>query len=666
VIAELGHFALVLALVAALVQGSVPMVGAQRGATAWMEVARPAALGQLLGVSLAFAALIFCYVTSDFSVANVAQNSNSLQPLLYKFTSAWGNHEGSMVLWVLILAIYGAAVALFGGNLPPALRARVLAVQGWIAIGFLLFILLTSNPFQRVIPPPPDGRDLNPLLQDIGLAIHPPFLYLGYVGFSMAFSFAVAALIEGRIDAAWARWVRPWTLLAWCFLTCGIAMGSYWAYYELGWGGWWFWDPVENASFMPWLVGTALLHSATVVEKRDAMKSWTILLAIVAFSLSLMGTFLVRSGVLTSVHAFATDPARGVFILMLLALTTGGALTLYAIRAPTMKTGGLFAPISREGSLVLNNLLLATATATVLFGTLYPLLSDVMGGDKLSVGAPYFNLTFVPIMVPLIVAMAVGPLLSWKRGDLAGALQRLMAAFAIAVVVALATLWFARGGPVLAAFGLFLAAWLFFGTLTEFAERIRLFRSSLADSIQRAASLPRASYGMLIAHAGMAFTVAGITATAAWESESIQNMKPGDRARLAGYEFTLAGVRQGIQGPNYTAEQAGIVVSRGGQDIAVLEPAKRFYPVQRQATNETAIATIGFTDLYAALGEGNAQSGWTVRLYHKPLVTWIWLGAALMAAGGVVSLSDRRFRIGAPARARRIAPDAAGQPAGDD
>ena len=658
-IAEFGHFALVLALVCALVQGTVPMVGAQRNLVGWMDVARPAALGQALCVTLAFAALIWCFVVSDFSVMNVAQHSNSLQPMLYKVTSAWGNHEGSMVLWVMILAIYGAAVAAFGRNLPPGLRARVLAVQGWVAIGFLLFILLTSNPFQRIIPPPVDGRDLNPLLQDIGLAIHPPFLYLGYVGFSMAFSFAVAALIEGRVDAAWARWVRPWTLLAWCFLTAGIAMGSYWAYYELGWGGWWFWDPVENASFMPWLVGTALLHSATVVEKRDAMKSWTILLAIIAFSLSLMGTFLVRSGVLTSVHAFATDPARGVFILALLAITTGGALTLYAVRAPAMKGGGLFAPISREGSLVLNNLLLATATATVLFGTLYPLFSDVLGGEKYSIGAPFFNLTFVPLMVPLIVAMAVGPLLAWKRGDLSGAMQRLMAAGAITALVALATLYLAWGGPVLAAFGMALAAWLFFGTLTEFVERVKLFRAPFADSVQRAANLPRSTYGMLISHAGMAFTVAGITATASWETEAIRNMKIGDRASLSGYEFTLVGVRSNLQGPNYVYEKAGIVVSRGGKDIAVLEPAKRFYPVQRQATNETAIYTAGFTDLYAALGEGNTQTGWTVRLYHKPLVTWIWLGSALMCLGGVASLSDRRFRVGAPTRARKLAGTAA-------
>jgi cytochrome c-type biogenesis protein CcmF len=442
-------------------------------------------------------------------------------------------------------------------------------------------------------------------------------------------------------------------------------MGSYWAYYELGWGGWWFWDPVENASFMPWLVGTALLHSATVVEKRDAMKSWTVLLAIIAFSLSLMGTFLVRSGVLTSVHAFATDPARGVFILMLLAITTGGALTLYAVRAPALKGGGIFAPISREGSLVLNNLLLATATATVFIGTLYPLFADAMGGDKYSVGAPYFNLTFVPIMTPLIVAMAVGPLLAWKRGDLPAALQRLMAAFAITVVTALATLYLAYGGPVLAAFGMALAAWLFFGTLTELVERVRVFRVPLRESVQRAASLPRATYGMLIAHAGMAFTIAGITATASWEAETITAMKPGDRAQLSGYEFTLVGVRSGLQGPNYTAEQAGIVVSKGGKEIAMLEPAKRFYPVQRQATNETSILTLGFSDIYAALGEGNAQQGWTVRLYHKPLVTWIWLGAALMIAGGMVSLSDRRFRIGAPQRARKAA--AATVPAaGDD
>ncbi len=664
-IAEIGHFALILALVAALAQGSVPMLGAARGERAWMDLAVPAALGQAVLIAVAFFALMWCHVASDFSVLAVAQNSNSQMPLIFKISSTWGYHEGSMVLWVLILALYGAAVALFGGNLPPALRARVLSVQAWIAIGFLLFILFTSNPFWRISPAPADGRDLNPLLQDIGLAIHPPFLYLGYVGFSMAFSFAIAALIEGRVDAAWARWVRPWTLLAWCFLTAGIAMGSYWAYYELGWGGWWFWDPVENASFMPWLIGTALLHSATVVEKRDALKSWTILLAIIAFSLSLMGTFLVRSGVLTSVHAFATDPARGVFILGLLAITTGGALALYAWRSPAMSTGGLFAPVSREGALVLNNLLLTTAAATVFLGTLYPLFLDALGGDKVSVGAPFFNATFVPIMAPLVVAMAVGPLLSWKRADLMGALQRLMAAFAATAIVALVTLYITRGGPVLAVLGMALAAWLFFGTASEFAERVRLFRVPLGDSVQRTTLLPRAAYGMLIAHAGMAFTVAGITATASWESEHIAAMRPGDRAVLSGYEFTLLGVQQNLQGPNYVAEQASLAVTRGGKQIAVIEPAKRFYPVQRQATNESAILTVGFTDIYAALGDGSPQTGWTLRLYHKPLVTWIWLGAVLMVAGGAVSLSDRRFRVGAPVRARRAGMAAQAQ-ASDD
>src|SRR5882762_1376749 len=501
-IVELGHYALVLALFMALLQASLPLIGAARGHLALMALADTTAVAQLVFVAFAFFALMHAYVTSDFSVLNVVQNSHSLKPLLYKVTGVWGNHEGSMVLWVLILSLYGAAVALFGGNLPPALRARVLAVQGMIGAAFLLFILLTSNPFIRVVPAPLDGNGLNPLLQDPGLAFHPPFLYLGYVGFSMAFSFAVAALIEGRVDAAWARWVRPWTLVAWCALTCGIAMGSWWAYYVLGWGGWWAWDPVENASFMPWLAGTALLHSAIVVEKRDALKSWTILLAIIAFSLSLIGTFLVRSGVLTSVHAFAVDPARGAFILALLIGAIGGSLTLYAVRAPALKLGGLFAPISREGALVLNNLLLATAAATVFLGTLYPLFLDAVGGGKVSVGAPFFAATFVPLMVPLLVTMVFGPLLAWKRGDLAGALGRLTLAFAAAALIALATLWLATGGPVGA----------IFGTALEYGERIKLFRAPLRDSWQRASALPRAAYGMTMAHLGVAVLVAGVTA----------------------------------------------------------------------------------------------------------------------------------------------------------
>ncbi|HLB80969.1 MAG TPA: heme lyase CcmF/NrfE family subunit, partial [Dongiaceae bacterium] len=501
-ITELGHYALILALALALVQGTLPLIGAQRGVAAWMELAPTTAAGQFVFIALAFGALTHAYVTSDFSVLNVVENSHSSKPLLYKITGVWANHEGSMLLWVLILAVFGLAVVAFGRNLPPALRARVLGVQGLIGSGFLAFLLLTSNPFLRAAPAPLDGQGLNPLLQDLAMSFHPPFLYLGYVGFSITFAFAVAALIEGRVDAAWARWVRPWALAAWCFLTLGIAMGSWWAYYELGWGGWWFWDPVENASFMPWLAGTALIHSATVVEKRDALKSWTILLAILAFSLSLIGTFLVRSGVLTSVHAFAVDPARGVFILLLLTLAIGGSLTLYALRAPTLKAGGLFAPISREGGLVLNNILMATAAATVFIGTLYPLLLDAVGGGKVSVGAPYFNGTFVPLMVPALLAVAAGPLLPWKRGDLAGALGRLKLAAAIVAVVVVATWGLRTDASVLALFGIALAAWVVGSALAELAERVKLFRAPLGDSLRRAGGVPRAAYGMTVAHIG--------------------------------------------------------------------------------------------------------------------------------------------------------------------
>src|ERR1700680_5151248 len=473
-ITEIGHFALVLALCVAAVQSTLPLYGAARGEAALIAWARPAALAQFLFVAIALFALVPAYAVWDFSVANVAANSNSLKPLLYKLSGVWSNHEGSMLLWVFILALFGAAVAAFSRSLPPALRARVLAVQAMIGVGFLLFILLTSNPFQRLWPAPADGMGLNPILQDPGLAFHPPWLYLGYVGFSISFCFAIAALIEGRVDPAWARWVRPWTLAAWCALTVGIAMGSWWAYYTLGWGGWWFWAPVENASFMPWLVGTAFLHSAVVVEKREALKTWTILLAIITFSLSLLGTFLVRSGVLTSVHAFASDPLRGVFILLLLSCYTGGALILYALRAPALKGGGLFAPISREGALVLNNLLLATAAATVFIGTLYPLLLDVVAHRKVSVGPPFYTMTFVPIMVPLLVAMAVGPMLPWKRGDLIAALARLKFAFLATAMAALVTLAVTGAQSIGAACGLSLAAWLFAATLTELAERVRL------------------------------------------------------------------------------------------------------------------------------------------------------------------------------------------------
>jgi cytochrome c-type biogenesis protein CcmF len=524
VIPEIGHFALILALAVAIVQGVVPLIGAARGDAAWMSAGRAAAGLQLIFVAGAFFALMYAYVTSDFTVANVAINSHSAQPMLYKVTSVWGNHEGSMVLWG------------FGRNLPPSLRARVLSVQAWIAVGFLSFSLFTSNPFERIFPPPVDGRDLNPLLQDPGLAFHPPMLYLGYVGFSIAFSFAIAALIEGRVDAAWARWVRPWTLAAWCFLTGGIALGSWWAYYELGWGGWWFWDPVENVSFMPWLMGTALLHSAIVVERRDALKAWTILLAILTFSLSLIGTFIVRSGLLSSVHAFATDPERGLFILVLLGITIGGSLVLFAVRAPALQPGGLFAPISREGALVLNNLLLSVACATVFLGTLYPLFLEAFTGDKVSVGPPYYNMTFVPIMVPVIAAMALGPMLSWKRADLAGVLSRLKLALGAAVLAALIA-WYQQGGTILPLLAMGLAAWLFTGAVVEWGGRVKLFRAPLADSLHRARRLPRSNHGTALAHAGLAIAMAGIVAASNWKGEAVQILRPGEAVELAGYVY---------------------------------------------------------------------------------------------------------------------------------
>jgi len=651
VIIELGHFALVLALAAALLQGSLPMIGAARGDAAWMALARPAAFAQLALVAVAFAALTHAYVTSDFSVFNVAQNSHSAKPLLYKITGVWGNHEGSMLLWILILALFGSAVAAFGGNLPPSLRARVLGVQAWIGIGFMTFTLLTSNPFLRQFPAPFDGEDLNPLLQDPGLAFHPPMLYAGYVGFSMAFSFAVAALIEGKVDAAWARWVRPWTLLAWAFLTGGIALGSWWAYYELGWGGWWFWDPVENVSFMPWLLGTALLHSAIVVEKRNALKVWTILLAILTFSLSLIGTFIVRSGVLTSVHAFATDPERGFFILVLLAVAIGGSLLLFALRAPALKAGGLFAPVSREGAMVINNLFLAAACAAVFLGTLYPLFLEAIDGSKVSVGPPFFNATFVPLMVPLVFLMAVGPMLPWKRGDLAGALARLKLAALGAVAAGLVAWYVSNGGPVLAVAALGLAAWLFVGSLVEWADRVKLFRARPRESWARARSLPRAAHGMTLAHAGIAVAMAGMIGSSVWKSEVVTNLRPGESIEVAGYSLLFEGVGR-LKGPNYTADRARFTVTRDGDEVAVMFPEKRVYDVRAMPTTEAAIRTTFLADLYAVIGDADGQGGWTVRVYHEPLVPWIWLGCLLMVAGGLTSLSDRRLRIGAPQRAQ--------------
>ncbi len=651
-IPELGHFALVLALAVAVVQGVVPMIGAARGDIAWMSVGRSAAFLQLIFVAGAFFALMHAYVTSDFTVRNVAINSHSAQPMLYKVTSVWGNHEGSMVLWVLILALFGAAVAGFGRNLPPTLRARVLSVQAWIAVGFLSFSLFTSNPFERVFPPPLDGRDLNPLLQDPGLAFHPPMLYLGYVGFSIAFSFAIAALIEGRVDAAWARWVRPWTLAAWCFLTAGIVLGSWWAYYELGWGGWWFWDPVENVSFMPWLMGTALLHSAIVVERRDALKAWTILLAILTFSLSLIGTFVVRSGLLSSVHAFATDPERGMFILLLLGITIGGSLILFAVRAPALQPGGLFAPVSREGALVLNNLLLSVACATVFLGTLYPLFLEAFTGDKVSVGPPFYNRTFVPIMVPVIAAMALGPMMSWKRADIAGVLSRLKLALGAAILAVLIA-YYQQGGAILPVLAMGLAAWLFTGSVVEWGSRVKLFRAPLADSLHRARHLPRAAHGTALAHAGLAIAMAGIVGASNWKDEAVQVLRPGETIELAGYRYRLEGVEQG-QGPNYTIDRARLTVTTvEGEFVTLLDPEKRLYPVRAMPTTEAAIHTTGMVDLYAVIGDADGQGGWTVRIFHEPMVPWIWAGSLIMILGGLISLSDRRLRVGAPARRRK-------------
>jgi cytochrome c-type biogenesis protein CcmF len=624
-IPELGHYALVLALVLGLIQAVAPVVGARTNDAALMGLANSTAPMQFAFVGLAFLALIVCYVTSDFSVATVYENAHSMMPLIYKITSVWGNHEGSMLLWVLILSFFGALVGVFGRNLPSTLKAYVLAVQSWIACAFYLFILLTSNPFLRLEQAPFEGRDLNPILQDIGLAIHPPLLYLGYVGFSIAFSFAIAALIEGRIDAAWARWVRPWTLAAWMFLTVGIAMGSYWAYYELGWGGFWFWDPVENASLMPWLAGTALLHSAVVMEKRNALKIWTLLLAILAFSLSLVGTFLVRSGVLTSVHTFANDPARGVF-----------------------------APISREGALVLNNLFLTTACLTVFVGTLYPLALEALTGEKISVGAPFFNLTFAPLFIPLMFAMPFGPLMAWKRGDILGAAQRLTVAFGAGIVAIGATFAVASQGSALAPFGIGLAFFVMMGAVTDIVERVGLFREPLSTVRRRASGLPRSAWGTALAHFGVGVTLLGIVSVTTWAGERIVALKPSQTVSLSGYDLTFDGLTQRA-GPNYREAVARFTVREAGIPVGVMEPSKRNFASRETTTTEAALMTRGVSQLYLSLGDTSGDGSISVRLYYKPMVLLIWLGAVVMAIGGGLSLSDRRLRVGAPKPAAKPA-----------
>ncbi|MBO3759506.1 heme lyase CcmF/NrfE family subunit [Ciceribacter sp. L1K22] len=648
-IIELGHYALVLALAASIVISVLPVIGARRGDMALMTTAVTGTYALFALIVLSFSVLTWAYVVSDFSVRNVWENSHSLMPTIYKFSGVWGNHEGSMMLWLLILTLFSALVAYFGANLPDRLRANVLAVQGWISTAFLLFILLTSNPFARLSPAPAEGQDLNPVLQDIGLAIHPPLLYLGYVGFSVCFSFAIAALLDGRIDAAWARWVRPWTLAAWTFLTAGIAMGSYWAYYELGWGGWWFWDPVENASFMPWLAGTALLHSALVMEKREALKIWTVLLAILTFSLSLLGTFLVRSGVLTSVHAFATDPSRGIFILGILTLFIGGALALFALRAPLLKAGGLFAPISREGALVLNNLILTVSTGTVLIGTLYPLILETLTGEKISVGPPFFNLTFGLLMVPLLVAVPFGPMLAWKRGDLLGALQRLYAAVALAFLTALVVYYIENGGPVMAVLGIAAGFFLVFGALSDLWHRAGFGKQTLSVAWRRFKGLPRSAYGTALAHLGLGITVLGIVAVTTYETETVVEMQQGMSADAGGYSVTFDGMKSAI-GPNFTEEQGHFTIRRAGVEVADVWSSKRIYTARRMPTTEAGIVTFGVSQLYVSLGDPMDTGGIVVRIWWKPWILCIWYGAVIMMVGGFVSLSDRRLRVGAPTR----------------
>ena len=646
-IVELGHFALVLALAVALIQASLPMIGAQKRWSSWMAVGEPAATAQFLLIAVAFGALTYAFVTSDFSLRLVVNNSHTDKPMLYKVAGVWGNHEGSLLLWVLILSLFGACAAWFGGNLPPTLKARVLSVQALIGVAFLAFLLVTSNPFLRLAEPPFNGEDLNPLLQDPGLAFHPPFLYLGYVGLSMAFSFAIAALIEGRVDAAWGRWVRPWTLAAWIFLTIGIALGSWWAYYELGWGGFWFWDPVENASFMPWLVATALLHSAIVVEKRESLKSWTILLAILAFGFSLIGTFIVRSGVITSVHAFANDPERGVFILLILAVFMGGALTLFAWRASTMEAKGIFGMVSRESALVANNLLLAVASFVVFIGTIWPLVAELAWGRKLSVGAPFFDAAFTPFFVVLAMLLPLGSLLPWKRAQIGRGMRPLWPVLALSIALGALVWAMQTGRSALGPIGAALGLWVVLGAMLD--TWLRTGRGAVSGRLDRLARLPRADWGKLCAHAGMGITLFAVAAMNAWAVEDIRVVQVGETFALRQFEVTLTKVDD-VEGPNYTSRMAELLVTKAGKPYATLYPEKRIYPVQAMPTTEAGISNGFLRDIYLVIGDPQANGGWAVRSYIKPFANWLWGGALLMAFGGGLSLSDRRYRVAAGAR----------------
>jgi cytochrome c-type biogenesis protein CcmF len=641
-IPELGHFALIVALLLALTQAILPLYGAQRGNLTLMAVARPAAQGQFLFALIAFICLAWSFLANDFSVLNVAKNSFSQLPELYRFTATWGSHEGSLLLWVLILAFWSAAVSVFSRHLPEDMAARVIGVMGLISVGFLAFLLITSNPFERLLPAAVDGSDLNPLLQDWGMIIHPPMLYMGYVGFAVAFAFAIAALLSGKMDVAWARWSRPWTTVAWAFLTLGIVLGSWWAYRELGWGGWWFWDPTENASFMPWIAGTALIHSLAVTEKRGAFKAWTVLLALTAFSLSLLGTFLVRSGVLSSVHAFATDPSRGAFILGFLVVVIGGSLVLYAWRAPKMATGSGFTWFSRESMLLANNVILIAALASVLLGTLYPLFMDAMGLGKISVGPPYFNAVFVPLMAPALFLMGIGPLTRWKEASLPDIFTRMKWALGIAVAVALLLPLTLDGFNVWASLGFFLAAWITLAVLAAFADRLKHGQGGM---LQKLAALPRGFWGMQLAHFGMAVGVAGIAVVANYATERDVRMEVGSYAELAGYSFTFRGTTE-VDGPNYRAARGTIEISKNGKLLGTVHPEKRLYNASGMAMTEAAVRPVIFSDLYVAMGEQlNEEGAWTVRLFYKPFINLLWLGALFMVVGGFMAAADKRYRI---------------------
>ncbi|CAN5442215.1 heme lyase CcmF/NrfE family subunit [soil metagenome] len=646
-IPELGNFAIMLALCLALIVGTFPIAGSFRGNARWMALARPAATGQFVFVSSAFACLAYSFITNDFSVANVASNSNSTLPVYYRVAATWGSHEGSLLLWVLMLSGWTFAVTLFSRQLPEETVARVLGVMGLISVGFLCFMLFTSNPFDRLLPAAADGRDLNPLLQDFGMIVHPPLLYMGYVGFSVAFSFAIAALMAGQLDAAWARWSRPWTLVAWMFLTLGIFLGSFWAYYELGWGGWWFWDAVENASFMPWLVGTALIHSLAVTEKRGSFNNWTVLLAIIAFSLSLLGTFLVRSGVLTSVHAFATDPRRGLFILVFLAIVIGGSLLLYAWRAPKVGLGGKFSLFSRESMLLVNNVLLLAAAGTVLLGTLYPLFLDALDLGKISVGPPYFEAVFVPLMLPVLLLMAIGPFVRWKDASWSDVILRLRWIALATLLLALATAALVSSSPMVV-LGLAFAIWIFLATASHLMQRLR--HAPAGTSLwKRISSQPRSYWGMIVAHAGIGVFVVGVTLVKGLEISNDLSMRIGDTTTAAGYTFRLTDLGE-VKGPNYLASRGTFQVTRGEEKIATMYPEKRFYTVQKMPMTEGAIDR-GFTrDLYVSLGEAATKDSWVVRVQIKPFISWIWGGCIIIAFGGLLAASDRRYRMAARQR----------------